>query len=251
MEIKGYLKTSLIEWPGKISSVIFVPGCNFRCPFCHNRDLVRNKGLQEYSEQSILDDLKKRKKFIDGVVVTGGEPTLQKDLSAFLKKIKKLGFMTMIGTNGSKPEVIKLIVNSKPLIVDYLAMDFKGPVDEYERAIGMMIYDLRFKIEKSLKLILKSGIPFELRTTVVPGIHDEKVLVKMAKQLKKLVTRLPAEASAKAGNPQLTNWFLQTFQPKNCLDPKFNKIKPFGKIEMERFLKAVEKIIPQARLRGE
>lgn len=240
MKIAGYLKTSLIEWPGKISSVIFVPGCNFRCPFCHNRDLVepeRIKGLQDYSEQSVLTDLKRRKKWIDGAVVTGGEPTLQKDLPEFLKKIKKMGFETMIETNGSRPEAIVILLSR--YLVNCLTLDFKAPLDQsYAQAVGLKNFDPKIWPE-SLKLILKSKIPFELRTTVVPGIHDEKVLTQMAKQLKKLATR----------NPQPINWFIQTFQPKNCLEPKFQKIKPFSRSEMEQFVNSVKKIIPSVALR--
>lgn len=221
MKTAGYLKTSLIEWPGKISSVIFVPGCNWRCPFCHNADLVdpkRIKKLPQIAEKEILTDLKKRKKWIDGVVVTGGEPTLQPGLPAFLQKCRTLGFVTMLETNGSKPTMIRKLFDLR--LLDYLTMDIKGPLKE--------------EIKKSLKIILKSGVPFELRTTVVPTIHDRQVLEEMAKQL-----------------PKQSTWFLQDFQPKNCLNPKFEKIKPYTKIEMKRLLRVVKKVIPQARLRGE
>jgi pyruvate formate lyase activating enzyme len=230
MRIVGYLKTSLIEWPGKISSVIFVPGCNFRCPFCHNRDLVepeRIKGLQEYSEQSILEDLKKRKKWIDGVVITGGEPTLQPDLPEFLAKIKKLGFLTMIQTNGSQPKVIRSLINKK--LVDYLTVDLKGNFEDYQKFTGVKNYSS--SVKKSLKIIPESGVDFELRTTVVPTLHNESNLLKLAKGIENC------------------RWYLQTFQPKNCLNLKFNKIEPYSRMEMEGFLKLVEKIIPGAKLR--
>ena len=220
MKIVGYLRTSLIEWPGKIASVIFVPGCNFRCPFCHNSNLVdpqKIKKLPLIAEKEILSDLKKRKEWIDGVVVTGGEPTLQPDLAVFLQKIKKLGFLTMIQTNSSKPAIIRNLLKKK--LIDYLTIDFK---------------DSFTNIQKSLKIILDSGIDFELRTTVVPTIHDEKVLLKMAGHLPRL-TKFP--------------WFLQAFQPKNCLDPQFEKIKPYSKMEMEKFLRVVKKIFPSVCLR--
>lgn len=225
MEIRGYLKTSAIEWSGKISSVLFVPGCNFRCPFCYNRDLVLNPDkLPKISEKEVFADLKKRKKWIDAVVVTGGEPTLQSDLDKFLKKVKKLGFLTMIETNGSKPEVLKKLFKKK--LLDRISMDIKGPLDfRYAEIVN---------IKKSIRLIFNSGIDFEFRTTVVPTIHNEKILLVMAKQLKRY-----------AG----FSWYLQSFQPKTCLDPKFKKIKPFSKMEMEKFLKAVKKIIPGAELR--
>lgn len=243
MKIAGYLKISLIEWPGKIASVIFVPECNFRCPFCHNADLVdplRAKRLKNYnySEQSIFAYLKKRKKLVDGVVVSGGEPTLQPDLPEFLEKIHALGFETMVETNGSKPLIIHNLIIRK--LVNYIALDFKAPLGEkYAQAIGLKDFDPKIWI-KSFSLILKSKIPFELRTTVVPGIHNKKALLKMARQIKKFAIR----------NSQLNNWYLQNFQPKNCLNPKFNKLKPYSKIEMEEFLGAVKKIIPGAKIRS-
>lgn len=247
MEIAGYLRTSLIEWPGKISSVIFVPGCNFRCPFCHNSNLVdpqKIKKLPLISEPEVLADLKKRKKWIDGVVITGGEPTLQEDLPKFLERIKKLGFATMIETNGSLPQIVQSLIGHK--LLDYLTMDFKLPFEDY----GKMIkgrkskdksQDCKFKVKISLKLILKNKVPFELRTTIVPGIHDEKILVKMAKQLRTLLSDCPAI--------KLPSWTWQNFQPKNCLNLEFRKIKPYNRRELNEFLKAVKVLIPGVKVR--
>ena len=243
MKIAGFLKTSLVEWPGKIASVIFVPGCNFRCLFCHNRDLVdplRIRGLKDYSEESVLSDLKKRRRFIDGVVISGGEPTLQLDLSEFLEKCRRLGLETMIETNGTKPGVIAILLSR--YLVDFLALDFKGPLDSrYAQVVGLKNFDPKIWI-KSLKIILRSGIPFELRTTVVPGVHDEKVLLEMARQLKKILRNEDIKKLR-------ANWYFQNFQPKNCLDPEFEKIKPFGKTQLENFLAAVREIVPEAELR--
>jgi len=240
MEIKGFIKTSLIEWPGKISAVIFVSGCNFRCPFCHNSHLVDLKKiakLPSLSEKQIIIDLKKRRKWIEGVVITGGEPSLQADLPEFLGKLKKLGFETMIETNGGRPELVQKLVTCKPAILDFLSLDFKAPLDRhYAKTVGLKNFDPKIWI-KSLQAILNSGIPFELRTTIVPGIHDKKTLVKMARQLKKIIGR------------RKVTWFWQNFQPKNCLKPKFNKLKPYDKMEMEKFLKAVKKIIPGTKIR--
>ena len=240
MEIKGFIKTSLLEWSRKISSVIFVSGCNFRCPFCHNSHLVDAKKiakLPSLSEKQIIIDLKKRRKWIEGVVITGGEPSLQADLPEFLGKLKKLGFETMIETNGGRPELVQKLVTCKPAILDFLSLDFKAPLDRhYAKTVGLKNFDPKIWI-KSLQAILNSGIPFELRTTIVPGIHDKKTLVKMARQLKKIIGR------------RKVTWFWQNFQPKNCLDPKFNKLKPYDKMEMEKFLKAVKKIVPGTKIR--
>lgn len=242
MVIKGYLRTSLIEWPGKISSVVFVPGCNFRCPFCHNKDLVVNPDkLLSVSEREVFSNLKKRRKWIDGVVVTGGEPTLQSNLPEFLQKIKKLGFLTMIETNGTKPEVLKKLFEKG--LVDRLTMDIKAPLNSknYNRISGAIC-----KIEtikESIKLILNSGVEYEFRTTVVPTLHTKEDLVDLAKQLK-YISHQPSTM-----NHSLF-WFLQQFQPKNCLDPTFEKIEPYSGKSLEEILSAVKKHIPRAELRG-
>jgi pyruvate formate lyase activating enzyme len=239
MKIGGYLKTSLNEWPGNVSAVIFTVGCNFRCPFCHNSQLVNcdERGLGDFSDESILKDLKNRKKWLDGVVITGGEPTLQPDLIDFLTKIKALGLKVMIETNGSNPVIITKLANSQ--IANFFAIDIKGPLDErYKEIIKLLNFQIA-NLKKTLGIIIKSKIDFELRTTVVPGIHDEKMLEKMARQISKL------------SNSQIANcvWQLQTFQPKNCLDPKFNKIKPYSLREMEKMLKIVRKIVLKTELR--
>lgn len=233
------MKTSLIEWPGKISSLLFVPGCNFRCPFCHNADLVdpdRIKKLPDYSEQSVLEDLKKRRKWIDGVVVSGGEPTLNSDLPSFLKKLKKLGLVTMVQTNGSRPRVMSQLLKNE--LVDFFSLDFKVSWEKYSQVSQDKTSPK--KVKQSLSLLLRAKIPFEVRTTVVPTIHDQKELLKMAQQLKKIVTP----------NSPLTNWYLQNFQPKNCLDPSFKKIRPYLESDLEMFLRKIKPIFPQTLIRS-
>ncbi|PIU03704.1 anaerobic ribonucleoside-triphosphate reductase activating protein [Candidatus Shapirobacteria bacterium CG08_land_8_20_14_0_20_39_18] len=253
MQIKGYLQTSVIEWPGKIASVIFTFGCNFRCGFCHNAGLVdpstslrlrsgrafRMTRLQDYSEQSIIDDLEKRKKWVDALVVTGGEPCLQPDLPEFLSKVKELGLLTMIETNGSRPEILELLFKKK--LLDRIAMDIKGPLDErYEEIIQNSKIPTSLKlrgagkiqneIKKSIEIILKSEVEYEFRTTVVPGIHNKKVLQEILGQLKVLCSNIEYPVSS-------ISWKLQNFQPNNCLDPKFNNLKPFTEEEFEEMKK--------------
>lgn len=241
MEIRGYWRTSLVEWPGKIASVVFVAGCNFRCPFCHNSFLVDPKKtarIGQIKEKEILTDLKKRKKWLDGVAVTGGEPLLQADLGRFLDRCQQVGSKTMIETNGSFPRRLEKLIQKKRL--DYIAMDIKFPLfKNYGQKVGARRrrVEVATKIKASLKLILASGLPFELRTTVVPGIHDEKVLVRIAQQIKRLVKRE-------------TKWFLQTFQSKNCLEPEFEKLKPYTEKEMKRFSKVTRPFFPQVALRS-
>jgi pyruvate formate lyase activating enzyme len=234
MQIAGYLKTSLIEWPGEICSVIFTPSCNFRCPFCHNRDLVRYKDTkrQSFKEEEVLTDLASRKKWIDAVVITGGEPTLQKDLAEFLKKVKSAGFSTMIHTNGTEPEVInKLIINR---LVNYICLDLKGDFRNYERYTNVQF--LMTNVKKSLEEIAKSGVEYEFRTTVVPGLHDLNNLEELAKEIKEIASG--------------AKWYLQQFRPMNTLDKKYLKVKPFPKEQMESFQKELQKIIPSVFLRG-
>jgi pyruvate formate lyase activating enzyme len=241
MKIAGYLGTSLIEWPGKITSVIFVPGCNFRCPFCHNADLVdpkKARRLTPIPESEIFENLKKRKKWVDGVVITGGEPTLQPDLDRFLSRLKEEGFLTMIETNGSRPEVLVKLLSSQA--VDYVAMDIKSPFEGYPQITNSKVQIS--EIKESIKLLLASGVNSEFRTTIVPGLHDKEVLLKMAAELKKITEEYKLTVEG-------CRWFLQTFQPKNCLDPRYKKINPYSKMKMKGFLKAVKKIIPGARIR--
>ncbi len=238
MEIAGYLPTSLIEWPGKIVAVVFVPGCNFRCPFCYNRDLVLNpRKLPRIPEKKILTDLEKRKKWVDGVVITGGEPILHSELEKFIGKIKKLGFEIKLHTNGASPSTLQKFL--KKNLFDYVTLDIKAPLDKsYAVAIGKKKFDPAIIIE-TIGILLKSKIPFELRTTIVPGIHDKKTLVLEAKQLKKTV-----------GKKKIP-WFWQGFQPKNCLDPKFEKKKPYKKEKLEDFLKVVKRYYSKVELRKE
>lgn len=266
MQIAAYLKTSLIEWPGKISSVIFTPGCNFRCPFCHNADLVdpaKKRKLPLIKEEKVLTDLKSRKKWVEAVVVTGGEPCLQKDLEKFLKLIKKLNFMTMIHTNGTRPDVIASFLHYS--IVDYIALDLKGDLEEYEKFTGMEKEkiipstspaprqcgtsseqehkDDIEKIRKSIELIMTGGIDCEFRTTVVPSLHNLKNLKKLAGQIGLLFENCQLRI-------ENCRWYLQQFRPTNTLDRRFLEIKPYSRGEMEGFQRELQKIIPQTLLRG-
>lgn len=243
MQIRGFLKTSAIEWPGKISAILFTSGCNFRCSFCHNPDLVDPKKLNKLpliSEKEIFTELEKRKKWLDAVVVTGGEPTLQPDLINFLKKVRELGLKVMLETNGSNPKVIAKLSNYQ--IANYFAIDIKGPLDKrYKEIIKLPSFRIA-NLKKTLEIITKSKIPFELRTTVVPGIHDEKTIGIMVSQIKNIVQSAKSIVHS-------YQWYLQTFSPKNCLDPEFEKIKPYSQEEMEKVLQIAKKILPNTSLR--
>jgi len=253
MNIRGYLPTSLNEWPGKVSAVIWVAGCNFRCPFCDNRDLILHpEKLPSFSEKEILAGLKQRKKWLDAVCITGGEPTLQPDLEDFLEKIKKIGLLVMLETNGTNPKALQKFFKKK--LLDRLSMDVKGPVDKRYAQIAGMAGQKNFDLASlrySIRIILKSGVDFEFRTTVVPTLHTKESLVELAQQLKKIAADCQSGLPAKQA-PVINRlrWVLQQFVPQNCINPFFEKIKPFSQAEMKEILEAVKKYIPQVRLRG-
>jgi pyruvate formate lyase activating enzyme len=234
MNIGGYLKTSLIEWPEKISSVIFTAGCNFRCPFCHNAELVLQEGFTQIPEKQIFTDLKKRKEWNDVVIVTGGEPTIHKDLPIFLKKIKNMGYLIMLHTNGTNPKMIELLLKKK--LIDRISIDVKGEMKDYQKYSNIQFPILNVK--KSLELVINSGLYYELRTTVVPGLHNLENLILLAEDIKSF------------GQTDKIEWILQEFRPLNTFDKEYIKIKPFSKEEMLEFQKILQKIIPQTSLRG-
>ncbi|MBU1077298.1 MAG: anaerobic ribonucleoside-triphosphate reductase activating protein [Spirochaetes bacterium] len=181
MKIGGLLKFSLIDYPGKIAAVIFTQGCNFRCPFCHNSELVLSELYGTlYSEQNILKLFNSRKGFLEGVVITGGEPTIQEGLADFLKEIKRSGFSVKLDTNGSNPDVLNNLITRK--LIDYIAMDIKAPFDKYDTVTDsdVNIDDIR----SSIGIIESSGLEYEFRTTVVQPFLNIKDLQTMGTYFK-------------------------------------------------------------------
>jgi len=246
MQIGGLIKSSLLDWPGKLSCVVFTVGCNFRCGFCHNKDLVSEKlfeksGLKGIEEKDFFEFLEKKKRILDAVVITGGEPTMQRGLVEFCRKIKTMGLAVKLDTNGSRPEVVEQLIRSK--YIDYVAMDYKTQFASYSVVVGNA--DLR-SLQKTIEIIISSGIDFELRTTVVPGIHTQEVLRKMGKEIGEILggpARSPPRRTAMAGR-----WFWQDFRPENCLDESYLKKKGYGKEKLEKWKKAVEKEIKGIRI---
>jgi len=199
MKLGGFQKFSLIDYPGLISAVIFTQGCNFRCPYCHNPELVLPDQFgMTINQEYILDYLNCRTGMIDGVVLTGGEPTLQPDLLSFLRKIKELSFKIKLDTNGSIPEVIQNSFAEN--LLDFIAMDIKAPLNSYSTISGVEV-DID-SITKSINLILNSGIDYQFRTTFVPKLHTKE----MAKELKLWMQSLQA------------NHLFQDFIVSNILD---------------------------------
>jgi pyruvate formate lyase activating enzyme len=201
MKIGGLQKFSLIDYPGRISAIVFTQGCNFRCPYCHNPELVDPAQYGPIlSEEQVISFLDKRRGKLDAVTVTGGEPTLQPDIDRFLEVIKGMGYLTKVDTNGSMPDVLERLIHGR--LVDYLAMDIKGPLQKYAQIAGTEVQTQ--KIRKSVALITNSGIDHEFRTTVVRSQLDSGDLIAIAGLLKK--ARL---------------YVLQTFVPVKTLCRKF------------------------------
>lgn len=174
MIISGMQKLTLLDYPNKTACLLFTQGCNFRCPFCHNKSLLENSSNNEIiSEEEVFEYLEKRKNVLDGVCITGGEPLLQKNIESFIKKIKEKGFLVKLDTNGSFPGRLKWLIDNK--LVDYIAMDIKNNFINYESASGVENSNIE-NIKKSIEIIENSGIEHEFRTTVVKEIHNEKML---------------------------------------------------------------------------
>ena len=171
VEIKGIEKMTLVDYPGKVASTLFLPNCNFRCHYCHNPDLVlRPHTLKTIDEKELMNYLESKKKWIDGICITGGEPTIHKDLPEFIAKFKEKGFSVKLDTNGTNPEMLNLLIEKK--LVDCIAMDIKAPLEKYDEVTGVTVN--KESIKKSVELLKKSKIDCEFRTTVCPGMLDEK-----------------------------------------------------------------------------
>ncbi len=169
MRIVGLMKTTLLDYPGKVASTIFTGGCNFRCPYCHNGDLVLNHTTMEpYSEEEIFSHLNKRKNTLNGVCITGGEPTLQSELPEFIRKVKTLNLLVKLDTNGTNPAMLSSLLNEG--LLDYVAMDIKHCKSKYNDVACMNPLDLQ-SIEDSVEILKNSSIDYEFRTTVTRELH--------------------------------------------------------------------------------
>lgn len=227
MNIQGYQKLTLLDFPGKMACTVFTGGCNFRCPFCHNASLVNDPLCYTSSADEVLQYLEKRKGILEGVCITGGEPLLQPDIIDYVKKIKAMGYLVKLDTNGYSPERLKELLDTG--LVDYVAMDIKASKENYPKATGIDI-DIE-KIEKSVELLKNGSIPFEFRTTVVKGIHsvnEFKLIAEWIKGTKK--------------------YFLQKY--KDSGDILGNGCDVFSDTEMDEILSLVKVIIPEAEIRG-
>lgn len=231
MLIGGLQKMSLIDYPGKISATVFLIGCNFRCPYCHNPELVdpsKISGQVQIKESSFFRFLDERKDLLEGICITGGEPTIQPDIIGFIKKIKKKGFLVKLDTNGSNPDVLKKLIKAKS--VDYIAMDIKADLIGYSKTAGIKV-DLE-KIKKSIDLIKKSGLDYEFRITVAPKLIKKRTIDEIGRWLK--------------GVKRFT---IQQFRNEKVLDKSFQKIKPYSDKILKDFQKTLKKYIKEVELR--
>lgn len=232
IEIKGFIKTSMVDWDGKVTSVIFLPNCNFRCPMCHNYELVLNSSkCQSISISDIKRYLEMHSDFIDGVVITGGEPTMHKDLSSLIKQFKDMGFQIKLDTNGSFPDVIRNLVEKE--LVDYVAMDVKAPLTDgkYKKVAGVDVKISR--IRESVDYLMKSGIEYEFRTTVVPTLHTEEDIIEIAREI---------EGAKK--------FVLQKFEPKNAMDEKLRKLKPHDASYLRQLAEKCKYFVSKIKVRA-
>jgi len=229
MTIGGFQRFSLIDYPDKICAIVFTQGCNFRCPYCHNPELVDPKKFGiELKEAEILSFLDRRKGKLDAVTVTGGEPLLQSDLSTFLSEVKRLGYLVKLDTNGSFPIRLKKIIELKS--VDYIAMDIKTSLDKYHQVIKRKI-DTR-KILDSIRLIMDSGLDYEFRTTVVKALFEKDDFYKIGQLIK---------------NARL--YVLQKFVPSKTLDDTFLDMKSCTDEELDCFKETMEGFVQRCIIR--
>ncbi|HNS31437.1 MAG TPA: anaerobic ribonucleoside-triphosphate reductase activating protein [bacterium] len=229
MKIGGLQKTSLIDYPDKLSCIIFTQGCNLRCPYCHNPELVLpEKFLPLISAGEIMSFLKKRREYLQGIVVSGGEPCMQENLADFLKEAKKLGYCVKLDTNGTMPDVIKMLIEES--LVDYIAMDVKAPLEKYGLLAGVEI-DTR-KIEESIAILKGSGIDCEFKTTFVfPLLHKEDF---------EQIGRLTKGARIH---------YIQHFVPSTAIDEKCLSYPPASEGDFEEARQIMLKHVKECQIR--
>lgn len=235
MEIKGFVGVSLSDWDRKVASVIFLPHCNLHCPFCYNKSLVLHpEEMPTIPLVQVENYLGVNLKWIDGVVISGGEPTLHQDLPLLCKKIKKAGFDVKVDTNGTNPKMIGELIEKR--LVDFVAMDVKAPLnkEKYSAASGLNATPFLEKINETIKTLLTDGIEYEFRTTMVPTLHqleDVEGICQAIKGCKK--------------------YALQNFKSElETMNPAYQNLKPFSKKQMEDFLRRAKRAVPNTIFRG-
>lgn len=229
MKIHGFQKLTLLDYPGKVACTLFTGGCNFRCPFCQNAGLVLAPEQEPLIDnEEIISVLEKRQGILDGVCVTGGEPTLNDDLPDFLHTVKKLGYLVKLDTNGYRPKVLEYL--AKEGLVDYVAMDIKNCPEKYAQTAGLKSLDVE-KIRESAEFLMSGSLEYEFRTTVCRELHQKADLLAIGKWLK-----------------GCRRYFLQPYQKSaNVIRPVFTS---YTKEQMHQFEKSLLHDIPETKVRG-
>lgn len=227
MKLGGLQHCSLIDYPGKISAIIFTVGCNFRCPYCHNPELVDETAVL-VSEEEFFSFLERRKNILDAVTITGGEPTMHDDLIPFIQKIKKLGFLVKLDTNGTRPDVIERVQNDA--LVDYLAMDIKSPLSLYEKITSRPVDT--DAIRKSIELLKTGVIPYEFRTTVVKSLLTFEDIEQIGKDIEGAQT-----------------YYLQKFVSTKTLNPAFIRKTTYSDEEFDRMQRIMSEFVHECYIR--
>lgn len=229
MQIHGFNKTTLLDYPGHLASTIFLGGCNFRCPFCHNKGLVLCPSKEPVIPATlVLEHLVKRKNVIEGVCITGGEPTLSQDLPSFIKQLKDIGLLVKLDTNGYRPDVLKSLIQEG--MVDYIAMDIKSSPQNYAKLTGLEAIDMN-KINESVNIIMSANIPYEFRTTLVKELHTMEDIDSIGKWVK-----------------DCRNFYLQNYREnEHVINPIYTG---FCKEELLAFQKHLSRYVKQVQIRG-
>ena len=229
MKISGLQKTTLLDFPGHVAATIFTGGCNFRCPFCHNSGLLPSWTPQLFTEEGLLEFLKKRRGILEGVCITGGEPTLQADLEDFIRSIRSLCFLVKLDTNGARPRILKDLCTKG--LLDYVAMDIKAGPGNYAKAAGVPGLNLDV-IDESIRFLLKNTVPYEFRTTAVRGIHTAQDFREMGEWIK-----------------GCSRYYIQNFTDNGeVLFPE--TFESFQRSELEEFAQIIRPFVGQVQLRG-
>lgn len=230
MILGGLQKLTLIDYPGKIAATVFTVGCNFYCPFCHNPELVdpqKIKKQPKISEKDFFKFLASRQGMLEGICITGGEPTLYRDLPDFIRKIKNLGFLVKLDTNGTNPIMLEKLLTAN--LIDFLAMDIKAPLEKYKKVVGknVSLEDIQRSVE-----LTRRAPDYEFRTTVLPALHSKKDILSIGRWLQ-----------------GARKYYLQQFRPIKTLDCAFEKEKPFDSDKLAELRGLLEIFFEQCRIR--
>ena len=232
MQIAGLQKITLLDFPGRVACTVFLPGCNFRCPYCHNSGLIAGHPSQGMTTDALLHFLKTRQGLLDGVCITGGEPTLSPELPGLLEQIRELGFAVKLDTNGSRPQVLKELLG----LLDYVAMDVKSSPQGYPTAVGLSAPPMD-AVEESLRLLMRGTTDYELRTTLVRELHDAATVTQMGQWLFSL-----------NGGKKIPKLFLQPFVNRDTVPDQ--TLHPPETTQMSHFIKLLSTFAEEVATRG-